>query len=247
MLDIEAVSEVYEESLDVIAWYHGCFPALALAARSPPSNWRTLVLIAPGLKGREYVSTVPLWTARTTQKKQAWLESALRMSYDVTGPQTSELAAIWSRDSPLDEGLDAVVGFELSASIASIGLPSLVITDDLFREPSECVADLIPGARLAVTDRLYHSAAQGRWLRSQIDEFLAGLEGDAVRAPSVLSSRENEIVAHLAKGATNQGIADHLQISVRTVERHIQNILNKLGLHNRVEIAYWAMRNGLLD
>lgn len=246
-LDVEAASEVCAEPVDVLAWLHGCFPALSLAAQTPPSNWRSLALVTPGAVGHDYIKNVPLWTTRYWEDKATWTESLLRTFYDVSGDETEELAATWCREAPPFLGLDAVEEMDARDSLPLVPIPVLVLTGDFFRRESERVASLIPGARLAATDRMYHGAIQGRWLRSQIDQFLAGLEGDAARVPSVLSSRENEIVVHVAKGAANQGIADHLQISVRTVERHIQNVLNKLDLHNRVEIAYWAMRNGLLD
>ena len=52
-----------------------------------------------------------------------------------------------------------------------------------------------------------------------------------------LTSREIEVARLAADGTTNQEIASSLAISPRTVERHITNVLAKLGLRNRTELA----------
>jgi DNA-binding CsgD family transcriptional regulator len=54
---------------------------------------------------------------------------------------------------------------------------------------------------------------------------------------SALSAREREVADHVAGGATNQEVADSLAISPKTVERHMTNILAKLGARNRTELA----------
>ncbi len=61
-----------------------------------------------------------------------------------------------------------------------------------------------------------------------------------------LTRREVEVLQHIAAGKTNPQIADSLFVSSRTVERHIQNIYNKVGVHNRVEAANWARENGIV-
>jgi DNA-binding NarL/FixJ family response regulator len=51
----------------------------------------------------------------------------------------------------------------------------------------------------------------------------------------------------VAKGRTARQIADQLGISHRTVENHVQSTLGKLQLHNRVELARYAIEHGLAD
>jgi DNA-binding NarL/FixJ family response regulator len=62
-----------------------------------------------------------------------------------------------------------------------------------------------------------------------------------------LSVRERDVVTSLAHGSTNTEIAAGLFISLSTVKAHLTNIQAKLGLRNRVEIARWAWRHGLID
>jgi NarL family two-component system response regulator LiaR len=60
-----------------------------------------------------------------------------------------------------------------------------------------------------------------------------------------LTPREVEVLKLVARGLTNQEIADTLVISERTVGNHIGNILNKLHLANRTQAALYALREGL--
>ena len=62
-----------------------------------------------------------------------------------------------------------------------------------------------------------------------------------------LTPREQEIVKLIAESYSNQEIADALVISVKTVERHRANILEKLGMHDRVQLTRYAIRRGLIE
>ena len=63
-------------------------------------------------------------------------------------------------------------------------------------------------------------------------------------APASLSEREMEIVDLVAVGLTNYEIAEKLDISKRTVDNHISNVLAKTKTENRVELVRWALRWG---
>ncbi len=62
-----------------------------------------------------------------------------------------------------------------------------------------------------------------------------------------LTSREKDVLKLIADGYTNQEIADHLIISVKTVETHRTHILKKLELHTRADLVKYARSHGLLD
>jgi two-component system response regulator NreC len=51
----------------------------------------------------------------------------------------------------------------------------------------------------------------------------------------------------IAEGMMNREIAERLTISVKTVERHRENIMNKLNLHSRTELVKYAIRKGFID
>jgi DNA-binding NarL/FixJ family response regulator len=63
----------------------------------------------------------------------------------------------------------------------------------------------------------------------------------------VLTPRETEVVKLIAEGHSSQEIAERLTISPKTVERHRTNILEKLGMRDRVEVTRYAIRTGLVE
>jgi DNA-binding NarL/FixJ family response regulator len=64
-------------------------------------------------------------------------------------------------------------------------------------------------------------------------------------AVDLLSDREHDVVALIASGCANRDIAEQLGIAVGTVERHVANILKKLGFRSRSQVAKWAIEQGL--
>lgn len=62
-----------------------------------------------------------------------------------------------------------------------------------------------------------------------------------------LSEREREVLIMVAQGHTNQAVADHLGLSVKTVESYRARLMAKLGLRNRAELTQLAMETGLLN
>lgn len=59
-----------------------------------------------------------------------------------------------------------------------------------------------------------------------------------------LTAREREIALLVAAGLPNRAVAQRLVLSERTVETHVRNLLAKLGLANRTQVAGWAARSG---
>jgi DNA-binding NarL/FixJ family response regulator len=79
-----------------------------------------------------------------------------------------------------------------------------------------------------------------------IDECLRhARQGESQRDP--LTPRESEVVKLVAESYTNREIAETLVISEKTVEGHRSNILEKLGMRDRVELTRYAIRNGLVE
>ncbi|HEV2358361.1 MAG TPA: LuxR C-terminal-related transcriptional regulator, partial [bacterium] len=98
--------------------------------------------------------------------------------------------------------------------------------------------------------------AEGRamTLEQAVEYALASVESAEPARPrrratrpegEVLTSREREVAALVARGQTNREIATTLVISERTADAHVQNILNKLGFGSRAQIAAWATERGL--
>jgi DNA-binding NarL/FixJ family response regulator len=89
---------------------------------------------------------------------------------------------------------------------------------------------LYPGARTPLIEDFLHRARQDLPLRED-----------------PLTPREQEVVKLVAEGYTNKQIAETLVISEKTVERHRANILDKLGMRDRVELTRYAIRHGLIE
>jgi DNA-binding NarL/FixJ family response regulator len=62
-----------------------------------------------------------------------------------------------------------------------------------------------------------------------------------------LSPREQEVVKPIAEAHTNAQIAEVLHLAEKTVESHRANVLRKLGMRDRVELARYAIRRGLVE
>ena len=62
-----------------------------------------------------------------------------------------------------------------------------------------------------------------------------------------LTPREREVMQLIAKGNTNQDIAERLSIGIKTVETHRSNLMRKLNLHNTAEVTAYALREGIVN
>ncbi len=80
-------------------------------------------------------------------------------------------------------------------------------------------------------------------LAEAITEATADDSRSSPEGPGVLTPREAQVVALVARGRTNREVAAALHISRRTAESHLDHILSKLGLRNRTELAAWSRAN----
>jgi two-component system, NarL family, response regulator NreC len=83
--------------------------------------------------------------------------------------------------------------------------------------------------------------------RLLVKDFLHRSDATAPEAREELTPREQEVLTWIAEGYSNREIADALVISVKTVDRHRENIMRKLQLHNRVELVKYAIEKGLIS
>ena len=104
-------------------------------------------------------------------------------------------------------------------------------------------------------DELLHAlraVAHGDMLlhREDLTRSLRGISADTVQARDLiqpLSEREVEVLRLLATGLTNRDIGSLLFISESTVKTHVEHIIRKLGVSDRVQAAVWAARHGLTE
>ena len=100
--------------------------------------------------------------------------------------------------------------------------------------------ELLTAVRTTIEGGVYLYPSLAKLL---VTDYLAGERPDKLDG---LTEREQEILAHLAEGASNEAIADTLNISQKTVSRHRENIMRKLNLHSRADLVKYAIRKGII-
>lgn len=104
--------------------------------------------------------------------------------------------------------------------------------------------ELLTAIRTAAEGEVYLFPSMAKYL---VKDYLEQQNPDEEKAgPNDLTPREQEVLAHLAEGATNQEIAEKLVISPKTVARHRENIMRKLNMHSRTELVKYAIRKGII-
>ncbi len=106
--------------------------------------------------------------------------------------------------------------------------------------------DVIVSAIRKVSENIsYFSEA----VRSRIvhDERGVRLAAPPQTRASKLTSREVEVVRYLARGLSKKEIAHVMHLSIKTVDKHTCNLMDKLDIHDRVELARFAIREGLAE
>jgi two-component system response regulator NreC len=105
--------------------------------------------------------------------------------------------------------------------------------------------DLLAAIHVAAAgDVFLHPIVAGTLVQDYLRRVNAGSERESYDG---LTSRQREVLTLIAEGLPNQDIADQLNISVRTVERHRENIMARLNLHSRTDLVKYALRKGLIQ
>jgi pimeloyl-ACP methyl ester carboxylesterase/DNA-binding CsgD family transcriptional regulator len=188
-------------------------------------NWENFVLSTRGVSGYQIRSREQLERMRQTITQSDWLirEHAYRDS-------------------------------DVSDLLQRLRIPTLVLQPRLYfglpHEESMRLAALTPGSRFVLIDgeTPFGDAEQGI---AAMDAFLTALSperssGANAEEHKSLSTRERQVLRAISRGLSNQQIADELVISVRTVERHINHIYEKLGVHNKAQATAYALSRSVL-
>ncbi|TET35766.1 MAG: response regulator transcription factor [Anaerolineales bacterium] len=105
--------------------------------------------------------------------------------------------------------------------------------------------ELLTAIRAAAMGEVYLYPSMAKLL---VKDYLAQeSQAEMRRGMNGLTDREQEVLAHLADGATNLEIGETLGISPKTVARHRENIMRKLGMHSRTELVKYAIRKGIIQ
>jgi DNA-binding CsgD family transcriptional regulator len=157
---------------------------------------------------------------------------------------------------PFAEGLVLAAEGDSAGAAAQLG-PALTTDGVALAAPVRASVRLVLATALLAQGDRAGALAQARlahdgdlerwpgWRRDRAEGLLRRLEGSTQRADGGLTAREREVAILIAQGLTNGQLADKLYISPKTAAVHVSNILTKLGLSGRAEVAAWAVRNGL--
>ena len=159
-------------------------------------------------------------------------------------------------EMPGMNGIEATRRIKADAPAAAVLALTMYEDDQYFFEmlragasgyvPKRAAPDELVSAIRAVSRGevfLYPSLA-GRLVQ---DYLRRGPAGEGETPNDELTPREQEVLTLIAQGFSNNEIADRLVISAKTVDRHRENIMRKVNLHNRVDLVKYALRKGLID
>jgi DNA-binding NarL/FixJ family response regulator len=109
--------------------------------------------------------------------------------------------------------------------------------------------DLVSAIKVVAEGNVFLYSTLARFLIKDMADRSAGNDtrGEAGEGEELLTPREREVLTCIAEGMTTREIAEALVISAKTVERHRENIMGKLDMHNRVELVKYAIKKGLIS
>jgi two-component system, NarL family, response regulator DevR len=129
--------------------------------------------------------------------------------------------------------MDLLPAHEEIAEFVNAGVAGFILKDATFEDFVETIRSVADGAQVLpprMTGTLFSQIAQ-----------VAVKRGQAVALDSVrMTHREREVIALIAIGLSNKEIATRLSIATDTVKSHVRNIMEKLALHTRLQIAAYA-------
>ncbi|MFB6849563.1 response regulator [Streptomyces sp. NPDC056373] len=178
------------------------------------------------------------------------------------GAEAIELARTHDVDlAVLDIAMPRLTGLQAARELAALepGLRILMLTmhdnEQYFFQALKAGAsgyvlksvadrDLVAACRAAMRDEPFlYPGAVTALIRNYLDRARHGQE----TPDQILTPREEEVLKLVAEGHSSKEIADLLFISIKTVQRHRANLLQKLGLRDRLDLTRYAIRAGLIE
>jgi DNA-binding NarL/FixJ family response regulator len=105
--------------------------------------------------------------------------------------------------------------------------------------------DLLNAIRQVKEGKTYFSPSIAKRLRGQPGQLQSN--GKSATKPAGLTSRESEVLQLIAEGFANKQVAAELSISIKTVEKHRQQVMNKLNIHDVAGLTRYAISKGWVE
>lgn len=153
----------------------------------------------------------------------------------------------------LDISLPDRSGFDVLTEMRPLDTAPLVVVLTWHTEPSYAARAIAAGAHGYVSKSVepttlleaIRSVSRGEQvIPPGVEQLLANGDGHPA---SALTAREAQVMEMLARGMTNREIAEHLEISIKTVDTHRGHVLKKLGLRNNSELTRFAVKHGYVS
>jgi DNA-binding NarL/FixJ family response regulator len=153
----------------------------------------------------------------------------------------------------LDISLPDRSGFDVLSELRPLETAPLVVVLTWHTEPSYAARAIAAGAHGYLTKSVepatllsaIRAVSRGEQvIPPGIEQMLASGDGHPA---SALTAREQQVMEMLARGLTNREIAEHLEISIKTVDTHRGHVLKKLGLRNNSELTRFAVKHGYVS
>lgn len=153
----------------------------------------------------------------------------------------------------LDISLPDRSGFDVLTEMRPLDTAPLVVVLTWHTEPSYAARAIAAGAHGYVSKNVepeellaaIRAVSRGEQVMpAGVEQLLANGDGHPA---SALTAREQQVMEMLARGMTNREIAEHLEISIKTVDTHRGHVLKKLGLRNNSELTRFAVKHGYVS
>jgi pimeloyl-ACP methyl ester carboxylesterase/DNA-binding CsgD family transcriptional regulator/class 3 adenylate cyclase len=221
--------------------------AVALGDRRWADVWSQVEAIIADeilLDGGRPLLSLPSGVVASFRAPVPALQCAIRLNAAIRHLRLTARAGLHAGELPAGRATGSGVVCQLATRVARLARPSEVLA-------TEAVVGLASGADVSFEPAGDYPMPgyPGGWrLHRAGTTSVSGIAplGDD-RPLAMLSPREREIAALIALGLANRQIAGELAISVGTVERHVANMLGKLGYRSRTQIAAWAVDHAILS
>jgi DNA-binding NarL/FixJ family response regulator len=153
----------------------------------------------------------------------------------------------------LDITLPDRSGFDVLNDLRTVDIAPLVVVLTWHTEPTYAARAIAAGAHGYVNkavepkellDAIRAVSRGEQVIPPGVEQLLATGDGHPA---SALTAREQQVMEMLSRGMTNREIAEHLQISIKTVDTHRGHVLKKLGLRNNSELTRFAVKHGYVS
>jgi DNA-binding NarL/FixJ family response regulator len=135
--------------------------------------------------------------------------------------------------------MDLVPAHAEVAEFIRAGVAGFILKDATLHDFLHTIRSVAKGAKVLpppMTGSLFSQIVEHALQSGHMSSLLSAVK---------MTSREQDVIGHIAAGKSNKEIASDLNIAVYTVKSHVHNILEKLALHTRLELATFAHTQGM--